>query len=305
MSTLSPRIAVVLGAYNGGPYIAEQLDTILSQTRVASLVLVADDNSNDNTREVLATFGGAISVIEGPRRGYAANYMYLLSVVPKSIDFVALSDQDDHWFRDKLDRAVTALSEVPSGQPALYGSQSWVCDGNLERWRLSKPVDRFRLGFQHALTQNFAGGNTFVLNRAALELVQATIPSRIFVHDWWLYILIAGAGGQVLYDETPTLLYRQHRTNLIGANNGISSVVKRSAKMLSGVYRNWNDNNFQALAEARPHLTPTAQSLLDIVNEERDASLTRRLSLMTKHGLHRQGRLGQLGLCLSLLLRKF
>jgi len=40
------------------------------------------------------------------------------------------------------------------------------------------------------------------------------------VHDWFLYIAVSGCGGVVIYDPVPSLRYRQHTDNLIGANTG-------------------------------------------------------------------------------------
>lgn len=40
------------------------------------------------------------------------------------------------------------------------------------------------------------------------------------VHDWFLYRAVSGCDGVVIYDPIPSLRYRQHTANLIGANTG-------------------------------------------------------------------------------------
>lgn len=304
-TSANPNIVVILGSYNCERFISEQIETIRSQTYPPSTIMVSDDGSTDETRSILAGFGDAIKLVDGPRTGYANNYLELLKAVPKSASHLALSDQDDHWFEDKLERAITRLSQVKPTRPALYGSASIVCDVELARQGPSKKVDASRIGFRHAMAQNFAGGNTFVLNRAAIELVQSALPCSIPVHDWWLYLLISGGGGEVLYDDEPSLLYRQHPSNAIGANGGAAATTARGVRMLNGTYRNWNTANLGALQKFKKVLDPKASALVERVMVDRDAGLRRRVELMTKHGLQRQGFVGQAGLFLSLLLKKF
>ncbi len=301
----TPMVTVVMGTYNGAVYLREQLDTILEQTVRPQSILVGDDGSTDKSRDIIASYGAPVQLIEGPRQGYAANYLNLLTRVPVNTDYVAISDQDDHWLPHKLERAIQLLSSKADGDSALYGSQSWVCDAHLSDRKLSRKVSAKAVGFRHALTQNFAGGNTYVLNNQALRLVQSADVTPPSVHDWWLYLLISGAGGKVIYDEAPNLLYRQHSTNLIGANDRLNSHVKRTQDMLSGVYRSWNSENLRALSQIKNRLTPDARSLLQLVNERRDGRFISRLSLMTRNRIYRQSAIGQIGLALSLMLKKY
>ena len=86
-------------------------------------------------------------------------------------------------------------------------------------------------GFRNALVQIFAGGNTMMLERAT---------GRMVLHNWWLYQLISGTGAQVIYDEVPLLLYRQHGTNQVGASTGAGAKLRR---MLRGRFHRWNGIN--------------------------------------------------------------
>ncbi len=301
----SPRIAVVMGAYNGATYIAEQLETILSQTVPPALLLVSDDGSTDETRDIVRAFGDPVRLIEGPGRGYAANFMHLLQTVPDDIDYVALSDQDDYWLPFKLARALDHFEGTDAGTPTLYGSQSLICDANLVTSRPMRQPDAQRLGFHHALTQNFAGGNTFVLNRDAVDLAQTYSPPQVLVHDWWLYLLVTATGGKIIHDPEATLLYRQHGNNLIGANFQMRSHLRRFFDMYAGVYRRWNDANLAGLARISPALTSEAQALVQKVSAARAGGMGARLSIAREHGLYRQGFLGQAGLYASLLLARF
>ena len=58
-----------------------------------------------------------------------------------------------------------------------------------------------------------------VFNHETLGLLQETQKtSTIVAHDWWIDLLVTGAGGQVFYDVHPTVNYRQHQGNIIGGN---------------------------------------------------------------------------------------
>lgn len=298
---------VLLALFDGAAHLAEQLASIAAQSHSPALILGSDDGSSDETRAVFARFAagysaGRAQLVDGPARGATANFLSLLARVGPGPDFVALSDQDDVWLPDKLARAIAALA--PQGdRPALYGARSWETDERLQHPRLSRAMPA-PLNFAHALVQNFAGGNTMVLNRAALDLVQRCLPGlpEPVVHDWWLYQLIAGAGGEIIFDEAPVLYYRQHADNQIGAAGSLRAKLARARAMLGGTYADWNARNIAALTHCAAELTPAARALLADFAAQRAAGLAGRLSLLRRHGLHRKGWLNQAGLWLAALL---
>lgn len=87
-----------------------------------------------------------------------------------------------------------------------------------------------------------------MLNRAAIDLLRASAAEagRVVVHDWWIYQILSGVGGTVIFDEVPLLLYRQHGGNQIGANAGVSAKLRRFRWMLAGRFRRWNAINLSA-----------------------------------------------------------
>jgi hypothetical protein len=145
-----------------------------------------------------------------------------------------------------------------------------------------------------------------VLNRAALDLLQDTAlrAEGIVAHDWWAYQLITGAGGAVFYDPTPTLLYRQHGGNQIGANDTLAARARRLRALLEGQFRNWNAANAAALSRVRPWLSPDARSTLDAFDRARRGGLATRLAALRAAGLYRQTVPGTLALWLAVLIGK-
>jgi glycosyltransferase involved in cell wall biosynthesis len=301
-------VAVVLATYNGARYLGAQLDSLAAQTLPPALVLVSDDGSTDGSRDLVHRFADAnpglpVRLLDGPRCGAAQNFLSLLRAVPETVDCVAVADQDDVWLPGKLDRGARALHG--SAAPTLYCGATWVCDAGLGGRRMSR-LPRRSPGFRHALVQNIAGGNTMMLNRAALTLVQAASrePEAIVVHDWWLYQIITGAGGQVVFDPTPLLLYRQHGSNLIGANHGLAAQGRRMLFLLSGRFRGWNDTNLRALAASAHRLTPENREILEGFAALRDAPARERLRRLRHLGLYRDGMPGRASLWVGALLGK-
>ncbi|MEP2027692.1 MAG: glycosyltransferase family 2 protein [Paracoccaceae bacterium] len=308
--TPQPRVAVLMCTLDGSAYIRQQLGSIFTQSLRPSEILISDDGSTDQTRQILTQIAHAhpaarMRISEGPQRGYSANFFKLLTRVSNDVDFVALADQDDVWLKDKLARACKAL-EGFADRPALYGSATIVCDANLNNKYLSRAPDT-KVGFGHALAQNFAGGNTMVLNAAALALVQDVLGRNISVpvYDWFLYQLISGAGGEIVFDGEPSLLYRQHARNAIGAVRGIRPRLWRLRHLTQGRYRRWNDANLKALTQVSDLLSPTHRRDLRRVCEARTYPLIPRLRLLWRSRIRRFSIEGFLALWVAVVLNQF
>lgn len=305
-----PRVAVLVCTLNGGAYVRDQLDSIVAQSLRPTRILISDDGSTDQTGDVLSRFQQAhgsaeVTLSSGPQKGYSANFFNLLAECPTDVEFVALADQDDVWLTSKLERACKALEEH-ADRPALYGSATIVCDADLNNGYLSRTPNT-ELGFGHALAQNFAGGNTMVLNAAALTLVQDAIRRDIAVpvYDWFLYQLIAGAGGAIIFDREPGVLYRQHSTNVIGAARGLRPRLWRLKQMARGRYRHWNDANLRALTRVMDILSPAHQNDLQQVCKARSSRLVPRLRLLWRSRIRRYSIEGFLALWVSIALNQF
>lgn len=305
-----PRTAILLATYNGAEHLREQLDSFACQSTKPDLILISDDGSQDRTRDIVGEFCTAhpelnIELLKGPCRGPAQNFLGLLSQVPVWIDFAAFSDQDDVWLPEKTDRSQRALiSAEDTKKPTLFCGRTWVCDENLGQKKLSQL--RENPSFRHAIVQSIAGGNTMMINRAAIDLLQAASQEvrKLVVHDWWIYQIITGTGGAVIYDPTPLLLYRQHDDNVIGANNGISARFRRLRYIMAGRFRYWNTLNIKSLNASAHRLTPENREILRIFESDRAANLSKRFSMIRRTGIRRQGLEGKLALYAAVILRK-
>lgn len=306
---MSQSVAILLCTYNGGPYLAEQLASFRAQSHTAWKVWVSDDGSKDNTQEVLTSHREAwgadrLVVYPGPRKGFAANFMSLVCREGISADYYAMSDQDDIWHADKLERAVQWLNTVPPGVPALYCTRTELVDDNGAKLGYS-PLFTRPPSFANAMVQNVAGGNTMVFNDAARDLLKAAGANvQVVAHDWWVYIVVTACGGRVFYDPEPSLLYRQHAENLIGANSGMGARLVRIGKLFQGHLKAWIDQHIIAMQPILGRLSPDNRSIFNRFISARQRSLIPRVLGIWRSGIYRQTRLGNLGLLVAAIFNR-
>lgn len=303
------KVAILLATYQGQDYLAQQLDSFASQTHHNWEVWASDDGSADDTRAILEHYekhwlSGRLSTHNGPAEGFAANFLSLTCKASIFADYYAYADQDDIWEADKLERAVVWLQSVPSDIPALYCSRTRLVDKHDREIGLS-PLFTKPPSFANALMQNIGGGNTMVFNNAARELLREAGESiPVVTHDWWAYMLVTGCGGQVFYDASPTLRYRQHENNLVGMNASWPARIKHIRMLWQGRFKQWNNSNIEAIKTMQHRLTPVNLRTLEQFSAARQMLLPARLFHLKRSGMYRQTLLGNLGLIAAAVFRK-
>lgn len=300
-----------MGLCDAGLPLCTQLDSFLSQSWPDWDLYIGDDGGNARDLEQVARFrerarrqGCRVFLNPAPRQGSTANYLHQLRTLPLSAGLIALSDQDDLWLPSKIETAAQALAGIKT--PALYCGARLIWNPVKDQRRDSRLLRRAP-DFRNALVENIAGGNTIVLNKAALDLIRQSPPAadRVFAHDWWIYLLVTGAGGQVIYDPVPQVLYRQHGGNQIGAGETWRGWASARADV---VYNRWRERiarNLDALEASRALLTAENQALLDRLGAVRSVSMPARLRLVAELGLYRQDRLSQIGFWGAVALGRF
>lgn len=302
------KAAILLATYNGDSHLSEQLDSILKQSHADWTIYASDDGSTDKTREILEEFkrlhgDQRMHILTGPQQGFASNFMSLVMNSDVHADYYAFCDQDDVWHLQKLEKAINHLA-IYSIVPALYCSRTRLIDEQGCFLGMSAFI-RKPPSFANALVQSIAGGNTMVFNKCARELLRKTAVQPIVSHDWWLYMLISGAGGHVHYDHSPTIDYRQHAANIIGNNGGLRARVSRVKMGINGRFRSWITINANALESAKHLLTPENRALFRVLQSIRTESRLRAVTKLMRSGLHRQTIIGNVGLHFAVLLKRF
>jgi glycosyltransferase involved in cell wall biosynthesis len=298
-------VSILLATYEGARFLGEQLASIAAQTVPRVDLYASDDGSTDGTPALLAEWQqrwtkGRFVRLEGPRRGFAENFRSLMQL-ELDTDYVAFSDQDDIWDPDKLEAAIARLGGTDD-RPRLYVSRTRLVDEHGGPMGHS-PLFRRPPGFRNALVQNIGGGNTAVLNRAGFALVRESARRTRFVsHDWWCYILVTGAGGEVIYDPAAHIAYRQHPANAVGRNTGWIARLLRLRALLAGRFARWTEENLQALECCCDLLSREAADTIAALRETRTRRGIAALAALRRSGLFRQTSFGQMGLVLAAMM---
>jgi glycosyltransferase involved in cell wall biosynthesis len=302
------KVAILICTYNGARFLKEQLDSFINQTHKNWSIYASDDGSKDETLEILKSYqkelgNDRLVISQGPRQGFAKNFLSLIKDETITADYFAFSDQDDIWLEDKLTRSIEQIQNTLD-QPALYCSRTRLVGSNLEPLGYS-PLFKRPPCFENSLVQSIAGANTMLINNAARRLLQRVADDApVVAHDWLAYLLVSGCGGVVIYDPLPTLHYRQHEGNLIGANTDFRNQLLRIRKMLTGRFSEWNTQNLLILNAARKDLTEENRRTLEQFEAARHSEFFSRLYLMKKSGVYRQTLKGNISLIVAAVINK-
>lgn len=234
-----PKFQVLLASYDGQTHIEEQLNSVLNQSDVDASIVVSDDCSSDETPNILTGMASQYNhfvMLPNVRSGSAAqNFFRLLSDVSfKDCDYVALSDQDDIWQSDKLCHAVEKIQENNVDAYSSNVTAFWP-NGKQRLINKAQPQKQFDYMFESA-----GPGCTFVLSqKLALEIQRFLIENQgqcqtVALHDWFIYAFARSRGFKWFTDSESHMLYRQHASNVVGANVGIAAKTQRFKKLREG-----------------------------------------------------------------------
>lgn len=219
------KVEILLATYNGERYLREQLDSILEQDYENWVVRACDDASTDHTYEILEEYREQNPdkfIITRNERGFGSaksNFMHLIQ--NSTCDYVMCCDQDDVWLPNKISLTMQEMRKnEQSNKPILVHTDLKVVDSKLNVLSDSFFVhSNFRKEFtlNEILIQNFVTGCTMMMNRPMVELMsRVNNCDNILMHDW-LASVLATSVGRVAFVDQPTMLYRQHAINSVGA----------------------------------------------------------------------------------------
>lgn len=239
-----PKVAVLLAAYNGISWIEEQVESILDQINVACTIFISVDLSTDSTYQWCcerSLIDDRIVVLPyGEVFGGAANNFFRLirDVNFYDYDYISLSDQDDIWYPEKLDRAIFLLTSKCCDAVSSNVVAFWS-NGKTKPVIKSQHQRRYDYYFEAAgpgCTYVFKS-NSFVLFKNFISN-HRTALNNVSLHDWLIYAYFRHNGLKWYIDDRFALKYRQHDGNQFGSNTGLSAYLKRINLIRTKWYRN-------------------------------------------------------------------
>jgi len=201
-------ISVVMCTYNGEKFIREQLDSIVSQTYPIYELIIQDDCSTDNTIEIIQEYASKYKFIKPykNKKNIGFNKNFKEAILKATGDYIAISDQDDIWYKDKLKIQLDNI-----GKHSLCTS-SYHKDTKYEVGSMKNIITPTN-SFEYHLFTNSIPGHTMLIDK---EFVQNffTNWSIHIVYDWWIVINAYLSNG-IICVNTPLNWHRPHSNSAI------------------------------------------------------------------------------------------
>ena len=222
--------AICMAVYRPDPGLLRvQLESIAAQTLAGWTCLVGIDGPDpDAARQITDIVGDDPRFVIHEfteRLGFYRNFERVLAAVDARAEWIALADQDDRWYPNKLKTMVPALESH-----ALVAGQARVVDLRSGGSEPEVFTDRAMHGFGPLIIDNCVTGSLSVMRASLLRLaLPFPEPTDAAYHDHWLALCADVDGGiQILPDVVQD--YQQHSANVIGEELG-RSVASRFAKL--------------------------------------------------------------------------
>jgi len=223
------KISVCMATYNGQKYLSQQIDSIINQSYKNLEIIICDDNSTDNTLQLLEKYAqtdSRIRVVKNSSNlGYVKNFEKAIGL--STGEYIALSDQDDIWEEDKLEVLLSLIKDN-----LLIHSDCALIDENNN---LIQPSWKGRLTthkkYQDFLFSNVVTGCSVLFSKDLKEKI-LPFPDELIYHDWYVAI-IAAKYNKIEYTEQTLFQYRQHANQDTGAFirrnffSRVTNVIKR------------------------------------------------------------------------------
>ena len=224
------KISVAFIVYNGARYIRTQLDSIIAQTLKVDEIIVCDDASSDNTKEILEEY-------KNKHPNLFFNYYNKVNIGPtknieKAIqactgDIIFLADQDDYWETNKVEAIVKWFVANPAMNGLLTNGSLMDSNGGIDNkyglWDImSFPYKAVKsdedLKLYINTVENCVTGATLAI-RNNLPFLHKPFPTiKNLVHDRWLAMNLAENNSLGILEEK-LIRYRIHSAQAIGGKS--------------------------------------------------------------------------------------
>jgi glycosyltransferase involved in cell wall biosynthesis len=238
------KTSVAMCTYNGEKYIKAQLKSILNQTVAIDEIVICDDGSNDKTIEIIEQIQ-----LESPNKislyknqgniGSTKNFEKAISICIG--DYIFLSDQDDLWKVNKVEKIIQHFSENPSTEAVFTNGDLinekdekikentlWDSIFFIEN-KLEKPINLFKL---ISSKRNMVTGATLCIKKETKQFILPFPEIKKYYHDEWIAIIIASR-KKIDYLTEELISYRIHSGQQIGGKSSVKKNIFQKHLRLS------------------------------------------------------------------------
>lgn len=243
-------VAILMATYNGEKYIREQIHSIQQQSHTNWRLYVQDDLSTDNTlsivRELAANDKRICILPNNQKYGAMQNFAHLMESVEAKYYFFA--DQDDVWLPDKISKTLQVMlakEKENADIPIIVHTDLKVVDVHLNEispslWHMLRISPNLLRTFDSLAAHCLLTGCAMAFNRK-LRDISIPFPDEAIMHDTWLGLMTYKNGGIICEINQPTMLYRQHESNTLGAKDNQHKYLSGKLKNISKTYKEQKD----------------------------------------------------------------
>ncbi len=218
---------ILLSTYNGAAFLDDLMQSLYGQTNMDWELFIRDDGSSDNTRNLLEGYRekdkNRITIIEDNKKHLGPKRSFEQLLQKSEAETIMFCDQDDYWLPGKIKNTLAKMKELEQRYPdvpAMVFSDLTVVDKLLREvhpsfWKFIKVDPDNVFNIYRLLINNPVVGCTVMINKRVKSLV-LPFPEQAVMHDWWIALNVARE-GVADYLAKPTILYRIHEKNWMGA----------------------------------------------------------------------------------------
>lgn len=235
MENIKP-IAILMATYNGEAFLSEQIDSILAQTSHDWHLYIHDDGSMDATTTIISQYTGQypdlITALDYPSQGGACkNFLSMLDRI--EAPYYMFCDQDDVWLPEKVKMQYQDMLETERnapGRPVIVNTDLCVVDSHLQVispsfWQYERIDPDWLHHYENHAAVHSVTGCTMLFNQQAKSVVKHPYD-QAEMHDVWIGLSVAAHDGVLTYIHQAPILYRQHASNTLGAQDAATQTWK-------------------------------------------------------------------------------
>ncbi len=242
------KISVIMATYNGAEYIEQQINSIVNQTEKVDEIIVCDDNSSDDTYEILGRLKNNIDInliLYKHKENKGVKKTFIELIEKAKGDIVFFSDQDDFWYRNKVKDMVEIIKEGKD----IVMSNADITDAklnksNLTLWQcLGIENEKYRNDDcyieKEMLKRNIFTGMNMCFKRNVYQKSKMEIDMYHDEYIGWLGVFNKSVG---LLNKS-LAAYRQHKTNVVGVSKRTSfeSFEQMYKKIMESTRKRYNN----------------------------------------------------------------